>query len=169
MFDIVFVMTGDVRYNSRALKQLRVLSEEGYKVMAIGLAKEENSYKLDERVSVKLFSRPQGNGPRFFLKCHRLFREQVAAYPAKVYHASDLYNLPALVHLARANEAKLVYDARERYPHVTSYPGPALGALVLECARIIRCEKSRYGFYCKFEHCVPHVCFLQHRFAGSPI
>ena len=116
-------MTGDVRYNSRALKQLRVLSEEGYKVQAIGLAKEATRYVLDENVSVQLLSRPSGHGPRFFWRCHKRFKEVVSAYQADVYHASDLYNLPALVQVSKDRNAKLVYDARERYPYVTAATG----------------------------------------------
>ncbi len=113
-------MTGDVRYNSRALKQLRVLSDEGYQVLAIGLAEEEVRYNLDEHIVVHLLKRPQGSGPGFFRRCHKLFKEGVSQTTARVYHASDLYNLPAVVDVAAAKNAKVVYDARERYPYVTA-------------------------------------------------
>ena len=109
-------MTGDVRFNSRALKQLRVLSDEGYRVLVVGLAAEELQYDLDEQVAVHLLVRPSGHGPRFFRRCHKLFKEVVSQTPARVYHASDLYNLPAVVDVADAQNAKVVYDARERYP-----------------------------------------------------
>ena len=49
--------------------------------------------------------------------------EAVSEFPARVYHASDLYTLPAQASRARRVHAKLIYDARELYPHVASTSG----------------------------------------------
>ena len=66
---------------------------------------------------------PPGGGPRFFARVHRRFRAEAMAVPARVYHASDLYTLPALAAAARRHGGSLVYDARERYPHVAATAG----------------------------------------------
>ncbi|WP_243664052.1 glycosyltransferase, partial [Rhodothermus marinus] len=42
---------------------------------------------------------------------------------ARVYHASDLYVLPALAAAARRHGGRLVFDARERYPYVAGTAG----------------------------------------------
>ena len=118
--DVVFVITGDIRFNSRALKQLKLLSDEGYSVLAVGLGDEPLEYQLDEHVLIKLLRRPEGHGPAFFWRCHKLFNTLVSNEPASVYHASDLYNLPAVARAANKHQAKLVYDARERYPYVAA-------------------------------------------------
>ncbi|MFK7845040.1 MAG: glycosyltransferase [Rhodothermales bacterium] len=118
--DIVFVVTGDLRYNSRALKQLDLLSQNDCTVLAVGLAEEASLEKLNDNVSIQMLPRPAGQGPRFFRRCHQLFKAFASVQPASVYHASDLYNLPALAKAASQHQAKLVYDARERYPYVAS-------------------------------------------------
>ena len=123
--DVLFTVTGDVRFNSRALKQLEILSEEGYNVLAVGLGASEDTLQLNERVTLQILCRPEGRGPAFFRKCHLLFKAFAATKNARVYHASDLYNLPAMAHAAKqyttkAYRPKLVYDARERYPYVAS-------------------------------------------------
>ncbi len=118
--DIVFVVTGDLRYNSRALKQLDLLSQKGCTVLAVGLAGQSSIERLDDHVTIRMLPRPAGQGPRFFRRCHQLFKTFASAQPARIYHASDLYNLPALAQAASRHQAKLVYDARERYPYVAS-------------------------------------------------
>jgi glycogen synthase len=63
--DVLFALTGDVRRNARAVRQLRALAGQT---------------------------------------------------AARVFHASDLYTLPALAAAARRHRARLVFDARELYP-----------------------------------------------------
>ncbi len=121
---ILFAITGDIRYNSRGLKQLRLLSGMGYTVTVVGLADTEFVEQFDERVTFHFLSRPPGGGPVFFRKCHRLFKSFAERNAEKnevqVYHASDLYNFPAMAQAAKKYSGKLVYDARERYPYVAA-------------------------------------------------
>lgn len=121
--DILFAITGDPRFNSRAIKQLDVLADAGYHIEVIGLAETPASFMLNDRVHVKVLARPAGGGPRFFWQCHRLFSASAAGVKARVYHASDLYALPALAGCAKKTGGKLAYDARERYPYVASTVG----------------------------------------------
>lgn len=118
--EILFVVTGDLRFNSRALKQLDVLSQNGCNVLAVGLSTAASIEKLNDNVTIQMLPRPAGQGPRFFKRCHKLFKSFASEQPARVYHASDLYNLPALAQAASQHKANLVYDARERYPYVAS-------------------------------------------------
>lgn len=120
--DVVFVLTGDIRYNSRALKQLALLSESGYRVLAVGIGT-PSVQQWDERITIRTLNRPAGSGPPFFWRWHRTVAAIVAAQPAQVYHASDLYCLPALARAARQCKAALVFDARERYPYVAATRG----------------------------------------------
>ena len=121
--DVVFGLVGDIRFNARALKQLRALSELGYRTLALGVAEEALSYKLTAATEVRLLKKPEGRGPSFFWKIHQMMKKVVEAEPAQVYHASDLYTLTAMRRIARKRGAKLVYDARERYPYVASTVG----------------------------------------------
>lgn len=121
--DILFALTGDPRYNSRALKQLDVLADAGYQIQVVGLANTPATEQRSERVNIQLLERPHGGGPRFFRRCHQLFSGYVANVSARAYHASDLYVLPALAGRAKKTDGKLVYDARERYPYVASTVG----------------------------------------------
>ncbi|MEM8484187.1 MAG: glycosyltransferase [Bacteroidota bacterium] len=121
--DILFAITGDPRYNSRALKQLEVLTAAGYDVHVVGLAAAPASEMLYERIRLQLLERPSGGGPKFFWQTHQLFSAYVAGVKARAYHASDLYVLPALSGRVKKTGGKLVYDARERYPYVASTVG----------------------------------------------
>lgn len=122
-FDVVFGLTGDVRRNSRALKQLRALTGLGARVLVLSLGPEAGETPLEAGPVVRVLPIPPGGGPRFFARVHRRFRAAALAVPAKVYHASDLYTLPALAAAARRHGGRLVYDARERYPHVAATVG----------------------------------------------
>lgn len=122
--DVLFALTGDVRHNSRALKQLRVLGAMGLQTTVLTLGKGPTPPALP---NVRLVSAelPPARGPRHFWNVHRAFKQHAARFSARVYHASDLYVLHAL-HQARQRRhagAKLVYDARECYPHVASTVG----------------------------------------------
>ena len=121
--DVVFALTGDVRQNSRALKQLRILARLGasVEVLCIGSTKERTDLASGLRLSI--LPRPQGSGPAFFAQVHGCFRRAVQRIPARVYHASDLYTLPALASAARRHDSRLAYDAREFYAHVAATAG----------------------------------------------
>ncbi|GIV59411.1 glycosyltransferase family 4 protein [Rhodocaloribacter litoris] len=121
--DLLFALTGDVRRNSRALKQLRLLAGLGAVVEVLCLGPEDETTRLDEGILLHTFRPPPGSGPRFFRHVHRRLRAAALARPAKIYHASDLYVLPALAVAARRHGGRLVYDARECYPHVAATAG----------------------------------------------
>ncbi len=121
--DVVFGLTGDVRRNSRALRQLRALVALGVTVEALTLGPPAEAPWLEPGIRLRVLPRPPGGGPRFFGGIHRLFKAAAAQRPARVYHASDLYTLPALHAAARRHGGRLVYDARELYPHVAATAG----------------------------------------------
>ncbi|MFB3131182.1 MAG: glycosyltransferase family 4 protein [Rhodothermales bacterium] len=118
--DVVFALTGDVRRNSRALKQLRALAALGATVEVLTFGPPADDPSLEEGIRLRVLHRPPGSGPRLFARVHRLFAQAARQIPARVYHASDLYTLPALHAAAQRHGGRLVYDARELYPFVAS-------------------------------------------------
>ena len=121
--DVVFALTGDVRRNSRALKQLRALAALGATTEALTFGPPAEEAWLEAGIRLRVLPRPPGSGPRFFARIHRLFAQTARAIPARVYHASDLYTLAAMHAAARHHKGRLVYDARELYPHVAATAG----------------------------------------------
>lgn len=116
---VVFALTGDVRRNSRALKQLRALTALGATVDVLTLGGEPAG---DEETGIRIhmLPRPALRGPKFFARVHRQFAQAARELRAKVYHASDLYALPAMHAAAVRHAGNLVYDARELYTRVAS-------------------------------------------------
>ncbi|MEX0748058.1 MAG: glycosyltransferase family 4 protein [Rhodothermales bacterium] len=121
--DIVFALTGDVRRNSRAIRQLRALGDRGLRIIVLSVAAQDAVPLEIANAELRLIEPPPGSGPSFFRGVHRLVARSAEQIPAHVYHASDLYVLPALSSAARKHRAKLAYDARELYPHVASTVG----------------------------------------------
>ena len=119
--DVAFGLTGDVRQNSRALRQLRALQALGCTVEVITFGPPGET--IGEGLRLRVLPKPLGGGPRFFARVHRLFRQEALRTPARVYHASDLFTLPAMHAAARQHGGRLVYDARELYPHVGATAG----------------------------------------------
>ncbi len=120
----MFALVGDVRASSRALRQLRALAELGVEVEVLTFGPPPVPGEIAEGVRLHVLDRPSGRGPLFFWQAHRLFLgESLLAPSASVYHASDLYVLPALAAAARRHRARLVLDARELYPHVDATAG----------------------------------------------
>ena len=120
--DVVFALTGDVRRNSRALRQVRALSGHGLQITVLSLDG-GGSHLPIPNTHLHLVKTPRGRGPLFFWKTHVAMAESAAAIRARVYHASDLYVLPAMARAARKHHGRLIYDARELYPHVASTIG----------------------------------------------
>lgn len=139
--DVLFAMTGNLYRNSRALRQVEALAETGRSVRVLHLVR-RTERGLGERdlppgVRVRDLRRPAGSGPRFFWRVHRTFREAAGGFAPRVYHASDLYVLPALADAASgtspastrsesepgAREPALTFDSRELYPYVASTSG----------------------------------------------
>lgn len=121
--DVVFALTGDVRRNSRALRQLRTLAGLGCSVEVLTLGPPASHAPFEPGIHLHVLPEPTARGPRFFARIHRDVRRAAMERPARVYHASDLYTLPALAAAARRHGGRLVYDARELYPYVASTAG----------------------------------------------
>ncbi len=121
--DVLFALVGDVRRNSRALRQLRALAALGARVEVLTLGPPAADAVWEAGLRLRVLPAPPGAGPRFFGRMHRQVLAAARDVPARVYHASDLYTLPALQAAARRHGGRLVYDARELYPHVSATAG----------------------------------------------
>ncbi len=122
-FDVAFALYGDLRNNSRALRQLRVLGGAGLRIRVIAAGSGESGAPEIPGVSLCAISISSLSGPSFFLELHRRMREALLETPARVYHASGLYVLPAACAAARKYGGRVVYDARELYTHVSATAG----------------------------------------------
>jgi glycosyltransferase involved in cell wall biosynthesis len=124
---VAFALTGDVRQNSRALRQLRALADRGLSVAVLTM-RGANPDRALGLPGVHLVERDDalGGGPAFYVRNHIALVRDASRVQARVYHASDLYALPAMAKAARPRAA-LTYDARECYPHVFGTVGkPAM-------------------------------------------
>lgn len=121
--DVVFALTGDVHKNSRAQRQLRVLSAHGLRIEVLHLSSETAATLDVPNVTIRDLGAPRSSGIHYFWSIHRKFTSSARSIRARVFHASDLYALPALCSAAAKYEAKIVYDARELYPYVVSTVG----------------------------------------------
>ncbi len=119
MVDVCFALVGSIPHNSRALRQLRALVRLGLRIEAFGFGPSAAlPADLQPTVRYHALPLPECQGPRFFWQVYRRIHAAVRACSARVYHASDLYVLPALAAAARRHRGRLVFDARERYPYV---------------------------------------------------
>lgn len=121
--DVAFCLTGDLRTNSRALRQLDALQQQNLSILAIGLAAEEQIQRPWPNVTMVHLRAPEGSGPRWFGRIHRLMRDRTRNVRARLFHASDLFVLPALASAAQRERARLTFDSRELYPHVGATRG----------------------------------------------
>ncbi len=125
--DVCFALVGSIPHNSRALRQLRALAGMGLRIEAVGVASPAPlPADLRDAVHYRTLSPPAATGPRFFWQVHRQLKAALASCTARVYHASDLYVLPALAMAAQRHGGRLVFDARERYPYVAGTTGRPL-------------------------------------------
>ena len=125
---VLFVLTGNAYANSRALKQLRALSSNGFACTVlhwVNPAARPITAPTISHVTWIDLPRPSGSGPRFFWTIHRVtaqyLRDRLGErqhQPFDALHASDLYVLPALVAFGKSHGLFVSYDARERYPFV---------------------------------------------------
>jgi glycosyltransferase involved in cell wall biosynthesis len=120
---LTFALAGTLWSNSRALRQIGLLSEVFEYICVVGLAGHADPVELAENVDVVEVPKPEGRGPLYFRRIHRAVRDAVSATDARIYHASDLYVLRAMVESARRSGGQVVYDARELYPFVASTEG----------------------------------------------
>ncbi len=122
--DVTFSLIGDPKINSRALRQLKLLSELGLSVLVLGLGSASGMRKLDiQNVHLKYLPQPIGSGPRFFWRNHQQLKSALRNVRSKVFHASDLYTLPAMHRAAMSQQAHLVFDSRELYTHLPATNG----------------------------------------------
>ncbi|MEM9999140.1 MAG: glycosyltransferase family 4 protein [Bacteroidota bacterium] len=118
---LAFAYVGDVTGSSRALRQFAALTEAGahIDVLAFETARAD---VLSVGVRLHALPRPDGGGPRFFWAAHRQFvqaaRDLTASARIDLWHASDLYTLPAMARAARRTNRPLVFDSRELYAHL---------------------------------------------------
>jgi len=119
-FDIAFLMTGDLHRNIRALKQLKSLSLAGYSVSVFHLGGSSQRSPLPEGVVEQVVQVPKSRGPRYFRALDIAFRQAVSSVQARLYHASDLYVLPACSASAARRDALYSFDSRELYAHVAA-------------------------------------------------
>ena len=118
--DIAFALAGDLFRNSRALKQINSLTSAGYSVHVLYLAGASTPFPLPQGATAKAVSIEPGSGPAHFYRIHRAFSGVLASVSARLYHASDLYVLPACHSASDRFEGTFSYDAREYYPHVAA-------------------------------------------------
>lgn len=121
--DVLFALTGDVRRNSRALRQLRLLGSAGLRTQIISFGN-GGPPELDIP-NTHLVQVPPTDmrGPLYFWTVHQMVREIAVATEARAYHASDLYVLPSMAAAAGLHRGRLIYDARELYAYVSSTVG----------------------------------------------
>ena len=122
-FDVAFALYGDLRNNSRALRQLRVLGDAGLRIRVIAAGSGRSGAPEIPDASLCAIPVPDFSGPRFFRALHCRVREALLETPARVYHASGLYVLPAACSAARRHGGRIAYDARELYTHVSATAG----------------------------------------------
>ena len=111
---VVFALLGDASGSSRAVRQIRALTEAGARVHVLAVGPMRDAGALPSGTETTLVPLPARTGPLLFLDAHRSIRGGTPR--ADAYLASDLHVLPALAHAARRHRARLVYDAREYYP-----------------------------------------------------
>ncbi len=117
--DVAFALTGDPRQNSRALRQLDLLSDLDLRILVFGLGDPSDIRDLNIRnVTLQYLPRPAGKGAKFFWHVHQQFVSALRNITSSIYHASDLYTLPAMNQAARHHGAHLIFDSRELYTHL---------------------------------------------------
>ena len=117
-----FALVGDATGSSRALRQIRALTDDGWSVSLLQTAPPREAGALPHRVDLAV-AEVEGAGPRMFWRAHRTLTRAIAEIEADLYLASDLYALPALARAARQRGAALVYDSRELYAALDSSHG----------------------------------------------
>ncbi|MFV1980569.1 MAG: glycosyltransferase [Rhodothermia bacterium] len=120
---VAFAMTGVLHRNGRALRQIRLLQRLAERVDVIAGDANMARELFDGNVHLHGYDLPTTMGVRFFWDVHQRVRKLAAVIDSDVFHASDLYVLPAMAKNARRRNAGLVYDAREFYPFVQGTVG----------------------------------------------
>lgn len=117
--DVTFALTGDPKINSRALRQLKLLSDLDLSIRVLGLGSASATCDLNlANVTLEYLPRPIERGPRFFWQVHRQLMAALRNVTSRIFHASDLYTLPALHWAAARQQVPVVFDSRELYTHL---------------------------------------------------
>lgn len=120
---VTFAMTGVLHRNGRAIRQIRVLQQVAERVEVVAGDAERCRHLFPENVRLHSYAYSTRTGVRFFREIDRATRRVIDRLETDVYHASDLYVLPAMASAARKGGKRLVYDARELYPFVQGTVG----------------------------------------------
>lgn len=116
-------MTGAVASNSRALRQLRALAPLAQRITVVTQDPSSAKEALGADFEVVGYFDPERSGMRYFWDLHKTISSTIEGLRPTLFHAADLYVLPAVAKAARQTGASLVYDARELYPFVAGTVG----------------------------------------------
>ncbi|MGA7305008.1 MAG: glycosyltransferase, partial [Rhodothermales bacterium] len=120
---IVYVMTGAVASNSRALRQLKALAPFAQRITVVTQEPVAAKKALGSDFDVIGYFEPERRGMLYFWDNHKAISSAIESLQPTIFHAADLYVLPAVAKAAKATGAALVYDARELYPFVAGTVG----------------------------------------------
>ena len=126
MQDVVFALVANPFRNSRAVRQIRLLADEGFSVLVLAVDDQPSGLSFPASVEVRQVSINATGGPARFREINHQFSAAASGLDARHFHASDLYVLQAMASAARSapsGPATYSYDARECYPHVASTVG----------------------------------------------
>jgi glycosyltransferase involved in cell wall biosynthesis len=126
MPDVVFALVANPYRNSRAVRQIRLLADEGFSVLVLAVDDQSSGISFPPSVEVRCVSVDAAGGPSRFRQINRRFTAAASGINARHFHASDLYVLQAMATAAKSapeGPATYSYDARECYPHVASTVG----------------------------------------------
>ena len=124
MANLVFALAANPYRNSRAVRQIRLLSELGHTVHVLALDDTRSDLVFPDSVQVQAIPIQSPGGPSMFREISRQFFRAARLREATHFHASDLYVLGAMAKAAKTRrDATYSYDARECYPHVASTVG----------------------------------------------
>jgi len=116
-------MTGAVASNSRALRQLTALTPFAHRITVVTQDPTAARKVLGPDFEVIGYFEPERSGMRYFWDNHKTISAAIEGLKPTLFHAADLYVLPAVARAAEATGAALVYDARELYPFVAGTVG----------------------------------------------
>ncbi len=116
-------MTGAVASNSRALRQLKALAPFAQRITVVTQEPAAAKKALGSDFDVIGYFEPERRGMLYFWDNHKAISSAIESLRPTIFHAADLYVLPAAAKAAKATGAALVYDARELYPFVAGTVG----------------------------------------------
>ena len=116
-------MTGSVASNSRALRQLHAIAPLAQTVTVVTQEPIAAEAVLGDDFDVLGYPASDRDGPMYFWENHKAISQVIEGLRPTLFHAADLYVLPAVQRAASTAGSALVYDARELYPFVAGTVG----------------------------------------------